>query len=112
MHRTTVYLLIVDKELDEWEENTKLGRIRKWFDLIEAKVELEKHKPVQGSYLNLLKGIERPFISLTSLASIGLPFHTNLQLNSSSQSSSSSNSSSFNISPVSSSTNSKSSALI
>jgi hypothetical protein len=52
-------LLIVDKELDEWEENTKLGRIRKWFNLDEAKYELEKHKPIQGAYLNLLKGFER-----------------------------------------------------
>ena len=42
-------------EYDEWEENLKMGRIRKWFSLDEAKHELEKHKPVQGTYLNLLK---------------------------------------------------------
>ena len=35
-----------------------MGRIRKWFNLEEAKSELEKHKPVQGSYLNLLKGFD------------------------------------------------------
>jgi len=57
-HRTTVYLLIVDTELSEWEENTKFGRVRKWFYADEAKSELEKHKPVQGSYLNLLKGFQ------------------------------------------------------
>jgi len=44
--------------LDEWEEHKLHGRKRKWFDLNEAKSELEKHKPVQGSYLNLLKGYE------------------------------------------------------
>lgn len=50
--------MIVDKELEEWDENKNLGRIRKWFNLEEAKCELEKHKPVQGSYLNLLKGFD------------------------------------------------------
>ena len=53
-----MYLLIVDKEYDEWEEHSILGRKRKWFDLFEAKTELEKHKPIQGTYLNLLKGYE------------------------------------------------------
>jgi len=56
--RTNVYLLIVEEELDEWEESTKFGRVRKWFYLEEAKMELEKHKPVQGAYLNLLKGFQ------------------------------------------------------
>lgn len=55
-HRTNVYLLIVDKELEEWEEHKNLGRIRKWFNLEEAKIELEKHKPLQGTYINFLKG--------------------------------------------------------
>ncbi len=58
-HRTSVYILIVDKEFEDWEEHTKLGRVRRWFNLAEAKYELEKHKPIQGSYLNLLKGFER-----------------------------------------------------
>lgn len=57
-HRTSVYLLIVDKEFDEWDEHKKLGRTRKWFNLEDAKSELDKHKPIQGSYLNLLKGFE------------------------------------------------------
>lgn len=57
-HRTSVYILIVDTELDDWEEHTKLGRKRKWFNLNEAKQELEKHKPVQGTYINLLKGYQ------------------------------------------------------
>ena len=35
-----------------------MGRVRKWFNLEEAKSELEKHKPVQGTYLNLLKGFD------------------------------------------------------
>jgi len=53
-----VYILIVDKEFDDWEEHKVLGRERKWFNLNEAKVELEKHKPMQGTYLNFLKGYE------------------------------------------------------
>lgn len=57
-NRTSVFILIVDTEFDEWEEHKKLGRKRKWFNLDEAKLELDKHKPVQGSYLNLLKGYE------------------------------------------------------
>lgn len=48
--------MIVDRELTEWEENTKYGRIRKWFYVDEAKKELEVHKPVQSTYLNLLRG--------------------------------------------------------
>jgi hypothetical protein len=48
----------VDKEFDEWEEKKRLGRRRRWFNIVEAKHELEKHKPVQGTYLNLLKGYE------------------------------------------------------
>jgi len=54
-HRTSVYLLIVDRELDDWEEHKIMGRKRKWFNLEEAKAELEKHKPVQSSYLVYLK---------------------------------------------------------
>jgi len=55
-HRTSVYIFIVDKEFEDWEEHKVYGRKRKWFDLNEAKIELEKHKPMQGSYLSLLKG--------------------------------------------------------
>lgn len=57
-NRTSVYVFIVDKEFEDWEEHKVLGRNRKWFNLDEAKSELEKHKPVQGSYLNLLKGYD------------------------------------------------------
>ncbi|RMZ97640.1 diphosphoinositol polyphosphate phosphohydrolase 2 [Brachionus plicatilis] len=101
-HRTTVYLLIVDKELDEWEENTKYGRLRKWFSLNEAISELEQHKPVQVSYLNLLKGVsEQSYLNFSSLSSISLPIQKNPSESSCSLSNSSSNSSSFNSSPVS-----------
>lgn len=55
-HRTSVYILIVDKEYEDWEEHIVLGRKRKWFNLNEARQELEKHKPVQGTYLSFLKG--------------------------------------------------------
>lgn len=55
-HRTSVYILIVDKEFEDWEEHLVLGRKRKWFNLNEARQELEKHKPVQGTYLSYLKG--------------------------------------------------------
>lgn len=55
-HRTSVFILIVDKEFEDWEEHIVLGRKRKWFNLTEARQELEKHKPVQGTYLSFLKG--------------------------------------------------------
>lgn len=107
-HRTTVYLLIVDKELDEWEENTKFGRLRKWFNLNDAKYELEKYKPVQGTYLNLLKGFDKlnqQYINLNPFSSsLALPIHSQLSSGSTtsmSPSNSSSSSSSFNSSPVS-----------
>ena len=57
-HRTSVYILIVDKEFEDWEEHIMNGRKRKWFNLNEARQELEKHKPVQGTYLSYLKGYE------------------------------------------------------
>lgn len=57
-HRTSVFIFIVDKEFEEWEEHKVLGRNRKWFELNEAKYELDKHKPMQGTYLSLLKGYE------------------------------------------------------
>lgn len=102
-HRTTVYLLIVDKELDEWEENTKYGRVRKWFSLNEAIYELEQHKPVQVAYLNLLKGVsEQSYLNLSSISSIALPIQKSPSESSScSPSNLSSSSSSFNSSPVS-----------
>ncbi|CAF0847878.1 unnamed protein product [Brachionus calyciflorus] len=109
MHRTAVYLLIVDKELDEWEENTKNGRLRKWFSLCDAKYELERHKPFQGCYLNLLKGYETlsktSYINYNHFNSLTLPFNTQKSTGTdssiSSSSSPTSTSSSFNSSPVS-----------
>ena len=72
-----MYLLIVDKEYDEWEENSILGRKRKWFNLFEAKTELDKHKPIQGTYLNLLKGYE----SNASFSDVDKNFSKNKSVN-------------------------------
>ncbi len=47
---------MVDREFDDWDEKRLNGRTRKWFSIDEAKIELEKHKPIQATYLNLLKG--------------------------------------------------------
>lgn len=61
--------MIVEKEYDEWEENLVFGRKRKWFNLDEAKYELEKHKPIQSTYLNMLKGYEKTVWQSVSLRS-------------------------------------------
>ncbi|KAL7639064.1 UNVERIFIED_CONTAM: hypothetical protein RMT77_010598 [Armadillidium vulgare] len=53
-HRTSVYVLVVTKELEEWDESRNLGRKRKWFSLEDAVKHLAKHKPVQSSYVSLL----------------------------------------------------------
>ncbi|XP_063595085.1 diphosphoinositol polyphosphate phosphohydrolase 1-like [Penaeus indicus] len=53
-HRTSVYVLVVTEEMEEWDESKVFGRKRKWFSVEEAVEELAKHKPVQSSYVSLL----------------------------------------------------------
>ncbi|XP_055933190.1 diphosphoinositol polyphosphate phosphohydrolase 1-like isoform X1 [Argiope bruennichi] len=58
-HRTSVFVLVVTEELDEWEDSKSIGsnfsgRKRKWFPVEEALGLLSIHKPVQCSYLKLL----------------------------------------------------------
>ncbi|XP_042209497.1 diphosphoinositol polyphosphate phosphohydrolase 1-like isoform X2 [Homarus americanus] len=53
-HRTSVYVLVVKEEMEEWDESKVFGRKRKWFSLEEAVKQLAKHKPVQSSYVSLL----------------------------------------------------------
>ena len=54
-HRTTVYVLIVTEELEEWDDSKSIGRKRKWFSIEEALDLLAVHKPVQVQYVKLLK---------------------------------------------------------
>ena len=35
-HRTSVFVLIVTEELDEWDDSKSIGRKRKWFQIDEA----------------------------------------------------------------------------
>ena len=35
-HRTSVFVLIVTEELDEWDDSKSIGRRRKWFQIDEA----------------------------------------------------------------------------
>lgn len=35
-HRTSVYVLIVTEELEEWDDSKSIGRKRKWFNIEEA----------------------------------------------------------------------------
>ncbi|KAI0223147.1 Diphosphoinositol polyphosphate phosphohydrolase 1 [Lamellibrachia satsuma] len=56
MTRTSVYVLIVTDLLDDWEDARTLGRQRKWFALEDAYQQLGLHKPVQQSYIELIKG--------------------------------------------------------
>ncbi|XP_068249621.1 diphosphoinositol polyphosphate phosphohydrolase 1 [Palaemon carinicauda] len=53
-HRTSVYVLVVTEEMEEWDESKVFGRKRKWFSMEEAVEQLAKHKPVQSSYVSLL----------------------------------------------------------
>ncbi|KAK8721764.1 hypothetical protein OTU49_012554 [Cherax quadricarinatus] len=53
-HRTSVYVLVVKEEMEEWDESKVFGRKRKWFSMEEAVKQLAKHKPVQSSYVSLL----------------------------------------------------------
>ncbi|XP_076043410.1 diphosphoinositol polyphosphate phosphohydrolase 1-like [Oratosquilla oratoria] len=53
-HRTSVYVLVVTEEMEEWEDSKSIGRKRKWFSVEEAVEELAKHKPVQSRYVSLL----------------------------------------------------------
>jgi hypothetical protein len=50
--RTDVFVMLVEKEFDEWEDKTKYGRIRKWFSFNDAKIAL---KSSQSFYLDILK---------------------------------------------------------
>ncbi|KAI1309101.1 Diphosphoinositol polyphosphate phosphohydrolase 3-beta [Halotydeus destructor] len=54
-HRTSVYVLLVTKELEEWDDSKSIGRQRKWFSVNEALQLLAVHKPVQVEYVKLLK---------------------------------------------------------
>lgn len=49
-----MYVLIVKKLNDEYEDRKDIGRIRKWFTLEEANHKLSEHKPVQQLYLQKL----------------------------------------------------------
>lgn len=55
MNRTIVFEFEVNCELDVWEESKNIGRKRKWFNIEDAKLELEKHKPIQSLYLEKLE---------------------------------------------------------
>ncbi|RWS24361.1 hypothetical protein B4U80_06260 [Leptotrombidium deliense] len=58
-HRTSVYVLVVTQELDEWEDSKSIGRQRRWVKVEEALELLAEHKPVQCSYVKLLTQSER-----------------------------------------------------
>ncbi|XP_046337077.1 diphosphoinositol polyphosphate phosphohydrolase 1-like [Haliotis cracherodii] len=59
-HRTSVFTFVVTDLLDEWEDSKSMGRKREWFPLCEARERL-LHKPVQVTYLELLK--DRPLVT-------------------------------------------------
>ncbi|CAF0801862.1 unnamed protein product [Didymodactylos carnosus] len=53
-HRTTVYILNVEEETDDWEDKRLIGRQRRWFCLNDAYLHLKIHKPSQFCYLDRL----------------------------------------------------------
>jgi len=52
--RTSVYVMIVNEVLDDWEDKS-IGRRREWFPLVDAIQQLRLHRPEQSNYLDLLK---------------------------------------------------------
>lgn len=56
-HRTSVYILRVTQELEEWEDSK--SRKRRWFAVEEALHLLAEHKPVQAHYVKLLIKINK-----------------------------------------------------
>ncbi|XP_013782753.1 diphosphoinositol polyphosphate phosphohydrolase 1-like isoform X1 [Limulus polyphemus] len=53
-HRTSVFVLVVTEEKEEWEDSKNIGRKRQWFTLEKAMDVLAVHKPVQCDYIKLL----------------------------------------------------------
>ncbi|XP_054153256.1 diphosphoinositol polyphosphate phosphohydrolase 1-like [Oppia nitens] len=51
-HRTSVFIMQVTEELEEWEDSE--SRKREWFTVEEALRLLESHKPIQTTYVKLL----------------------------------------------------------
>lgn len=54
-HRTEVFVMVVTKELEEWEDSKTIGRKRQWFSIEEALSQLALHKPTQRHYLQRLR---------------------------------------------------------
>lgn len=54
-HRTEVFVMVVTKELEEWEDSKTIGRKRQWFSIEEALSQLALHKPTQRHYLQQLR---------------------------------------------------------
>ena len=52
-NRTTVFLFLVTEELESWDD-VKIGRIRRWFSVEEARRNLTMHKPRQRRYLDYI----------------------------------------------------------
>lgn len=50
-----MFVLVVTKELDEWEDSKSMGRKRQWFSFEDALLKLALHKPTQRSYLQQLR---------------------------------------------------------
>jgi len=57
--RTSVFVMVVTELFEEWEDSQAIGRNRQWFTLEEACQQLEMHKPVQKTYLDLLKKVDK-----------------------------------------------------
>ncbi|XP_058449881.1 diphosphoinositol polyphosphate phosphohydrolase 1 [Malaya genurostris] len=55
MHRTEVFVMVVTRELEEWEDSKTIGRKRQWFSIDDALTQLALHKPTQRHYLQQLR---------------------------------------------------------
>ena len=52
--RTYVYVLIVERLKEDYDDASKIGRLRRWFSIDDAINMLSQHKPVQQKYIDKL----------------------------------------------------------
>ena len=50
-HRTTVFVVALEAEYDDWDDKRLIGRQRHWYSIEDAFTHLRLHKPSQLTFL-------------------------------------------------------------
>ena len=50
-HRTTVFVVVLEEEYDDWDDKRLIGRQRHWYSIGDAFNHLRLHKPSQLTFL-------------------------------------------------------------